>query len=251
MIYRLFLFIFFLFLSGHSYANKIEVFYAQKPIYEKYSHLIDQTILYLNKKYANYQNKNFTVYLDINSNNKKSPYTKVSETECKVHISLKQDKPIIFNSFKQDLEFLLVHELAHCYYGANHIFERKIDFLIPINKKIELEKYVKSENKHKGCFDCFQEIAFDPFISYSELLSDIFAIKYFIDTKKEYEDLILRLYDYRNNNFLKTQQNTNYISNIFIENFYLSHNLEYLSYLDIQVKAQETLIYFIENRIKK
>ncbi len=250
MINKIFLFLWFIFLSGYSYAQKIEVFYAQKPIYEKYSNVINNTILYLNKNYSQYQDKNFNVYIDVNPKNKRTPYTKVSENHCAVYINLLNEKPIIFNKFNQDLEFLLVHELAHCYYGANHIFERKIDFSIPINPKINLEDYVRSDTKHKGCFDCFQEASFDPFVSYSELLSDIFAINFFLDTKKNYEELILKLYEYRNTNFLKTEQNTNYISNIFIENFYLSDNFKKLGYEEIKNKAQESLIYFIENRVK-
>ena len=251
MIYKYFLFLFFILFSQQSYAYKIEVFYAQKPIYQKYSKLIDDTILYLNINYSNHQDKDYQVYININKNNKRTPYTKVSENECAVHINLLDENPIIFDNFKTDLEFLLIHELAHCYYGANHIFNRSIDFHIPINPKLNLEDYVKTEQQHKGCFDCFQELSFDPFISYSELLSDIFAINFFVERRKNYEDLILRLYDYRNRNFLKTQQNTNYISNIFIENFYLTDKFKKLTYKDIEMKAQETLIYFVENRIKK
>ncbi len=250
MINKFFLFLFFIILSGQSYAQKIEVFYAQKPIYDKYSNVINNTILYLNKNYSQHQDKNFNVYIDVNSKNRRTPYTKVSENDCTVYINLLNEKPVVLKRFTQDLEFLLVHELAHCYYGANHIFDRKIDFSISINPKLNLEDYVRSDNNHKGCFECFQELAFDPFVAYSELLSDIFAINYFLDTKKNYEEFILKLYEYRNTNFLKTEQNTNYISNIFIENFYLSDNLRKLGYEEIKIKAQESLIYFIENRVK-
>ncbi len=243
--------LFFLVFCSNSYAYKIEVFYAQNSIQKKYSNIINETLLYLTKNYQNKQDKNYNVFIDINKKNKRTPYTKISENECTVNINLFNEKPILLNNFKDDLQFLLVHELAHCYYGANHIFDRKIDFLFPINANLNLDSYVNKEHKRKDCFDCFQELPFDPYISYSELLSDIFTINFFIETNKNYEDIILQIYDYRNKNFLKTEQKTNYISNIFIENFYLSDSFKKLNFEDIKFKAQETLIYFIENRIKK
>ncbi len=241
----------FLIFCSNSYAYKIEVFYSQNHIQKKYSDTVNETLIHLTKNYHFRQDKNYNVFIDIRKENKRAPHTKISENSCDVNINLVSEKPTILENFKDDLQFLLVHELGHCYYGANHIFNKKIDFLFPIKNNLNLDDYESKVKKRKECLDCFQDLPFDPYVAYSELLSDIFTVNFFLETNKNYEDIILQIYNYRNKNFMKTQQNTNYISNIFIENFYLTDSFKKLNFEDVKFKAQETLIYFIENRVKK
>lgn len=251
MVYKFFVFLLSMFLFvNNAHSKNIDIFYSEKKTYHNYNGIINNTITHLTNQYKFNKNQSIKVFININKKNKKQPYSQISENECFVNINLINDNPIIFKNFQYDLEFLLVHELGHCYYGVEHIKKRKINFNINQQKDLNLESFIYQKKDSNKCRYCFQEFSFDPFIAYSELLSDIFAINYFIETKKQSYDLILDIYNYRNINFKKTNKNTNYISNIFIENYYFFKKNEVLTESEIQIKSQETLLYFINEHNK-
>ncbi len=141
-------------------------------------------------------------------------YTDSNPNKCTININYKEKKPIILNSFYDDLFFIILHEMGHCVIGKEVFFSDDFPWLIEEGKSFNnlINHLTNIAVNNVECIDCLNKKfkVSPPKLVYLETFADLYAIYFMIEKNKSIH--IVPLSKYRIDQFYNSPINTPYAS---------------------------------------
>lgn len=165
------------------------------------------------------------VNINLGVNYKTGSYTDAKNKYCKININYHDREPLLMDSFYDDLQFILVHEIGHCILGKEIFHQQKFNWVIE-DKTIEKfnQQLVDQTNlsiNSLECKTCSFKVA-PPIAVYHEIYADIYALNWLTINENNLK-LILNLSKKRIDAFEK-----NPLSSFYASGFSIPTMLEYL-----------------------
>lgn len=198
--------------------------------------------------------KNLEITIALNNKKPTNSLSNLNYNFCKININYNTLKPVLLYNFKDDLTFMLWHEMSHCMLGKNILFNNY--HWITINNQSEILKLnniimnrTNNSLKDIHCLQCENnsfKIA-PPMIAYHEMFADTQASIWWIQQHKNINEiklLFLKRLKYYNQNKVGETHISNFDIPLILSNI---KNISKIKPKDVFLKAKKlTEIGFIK-----
>ncbi len=240
----------FLFLPLQSYALNYNITYSSNRVFNEFESILNSNIEKIIGERQNTQTIDISILID--NDYVSYSHTNAEQDQCNIIISYQDRNPIIFSSFKNDIQFVLFHEIAHCLLGKKILHEKNFEWNIEVENPKELDTLInKLTDLSVATMSCHQckikkfNIA-PPLVVYHEIFADVYAWSNWLKIGGDFSEII---------NLSKTRIdsfNNNSKSNLYGTKFAIQFMLEMTgneNENDLQLISQKAFLDYL-NYIK-
>jgi hypothetical protein len=205
-----------------SNAINYNIKYSSNKVFHEFEFILKSTI----EKTIGENIPILDISIQLDNNYSSYSHTNALQNKCNIVVSYKDRNPIILGSFKNDIQFVLFHEIGHCLLNKKILHEKVFDWIIEVENKQELDILINQLTDLSvdtmSCPQCIIKkfnIA-PPLVVYHEIFADVYAWSNWLKIGGDYYELI-NLSKTRINSF-----NVNPTSNLYGTKFALPFIIE-------------------------
>jgi hypothetical protein len=181
-----------------SYANNIQLHLIHIGTQTKLVKNIADKAIQQSHTYWQNKIKNLDITISLNHKKSTNSLSNLNTNFCKININYQNLKPVILSTFKDDLTFMLWHEISHCMLGKN-ILLNNYNWITIHNQNeisqlnIKIDQRTDDSLRDIHCIQCENnnfKIA-PPMVAYHEMFADTQASMWWIQQNKNINELKL------------------------------------------------------------